>query len=325
MMRKYLTAIAFALCVVTLTSYSCTTKGADSNKNLNDADSSEQSRGERKNKVESVKNAEYTKSDSTKVVSLLASGAKEIQKNPSANLMIYYGHQLKGVPYVAHTLESKGPEHLMVNMRQMDCTTFVENVLALTLTTKEGKMDFADFLRNLQRVRYDCGKIDGYPSRNHYFVWWAESNIKQGIISSPIDDDATKTNFLQKQYIDLNWMTTHSDAYSMLKGKTDYINRIKDHEMATRGHVMYYIPQSSLGLSKQQMRYVQDGDILAIATNKKGLDTTHIGIAEWGSDGKLHLLNASQIHKKVILENLTLKDYMAQHKVQIGVWVFRVR
>lgn len=58
-------------------------------------------------------------------------------------------------------------------------------------------------------------------------------------------------------------------------------------------------------------------------TNKKGLDTTHIGIASWHQDG-LHMLNASSIHKKVIDEPMLLRTYMMKHPSQIGIRVCRV-
>jgi hypothetical protein len=57
-------------------------------------------------------------------------------------------------------------------------------------------------------------------------------------------------------------------------------------------------------------------------TNKKGLDTSHIGIASWHKDG-LHMLNASSVHKKVIEEPMTLFKYMQKHPSQIGVRVVR--
>lgn len=260
--------------------------------------------------------------DSTIVVKLLNEGRLARTKGRQ-NLMLFYGHKLQGVPYVAHTLEVNPTERLVVNLRELDCTTFVETVLALCLTTCEGSVKYSDFCRNLTRIRYEGGKMDGYPSRNHYFYWWAESNKRLGIVSYPIDNTAKMASFVKRQTIDINWMTTHPDSYKMLKGDAKAIRAIGEHEKATKGKTMYYIPQASLGLSKKEMRYVEDGDILAIATNKKGLDTVHIGIAEWGSDGKLHLLNASQIHKKVVLEPMTLQQYMKKHPVQIGVWVLR--
>ncbi len=68
---------------------------------------------------------------------------------------------------------------------------------------------------------------------------------------------------------------------------------------------------------------IKTGDIIAILTNKKGLDTSHIGIAVWKKDG-LHLMNASQIHKKVVIEPMLLQNYMKKHPSQIGIRVCRV-
>ena len=56
---------------------------------------------------------------------------------------------------------------------------------------------------------------------------------------------------------------------------------------------------------------------------KKGLDTSHLGFAVW-KEGRLHLLNASSIHKKVVLEPMTLRQYMQKHPSQLGVRVVRV-
>ena len=58
-------------------------------------------------------------------------------------------------------------------------------------------------------------------------------------------------------------------------------------------------------------------------TRKKGLDTSHLGFAVW-KEGRLHLLNASSIHKKVVLEPMTLRQYMQKHPSQLGVRVVRV-
>ena len=40
-------------------------------------------------------------------------------------------------PYIANTLEISATEKLVVNALQLDCTTFVENVLALNLLYQE--------------------------------------------------------------------------------------------------------------------------------------------------------------------------------------------
>lgn len=255
----------------------------------------------------------YTREDSVRVVQLLTSARKE---KPS-NLMLYFGKKLTGLPYVAHTLEVNKREELVVNLRQMDCTTFTETVLALSLTARQGSVRWADYCRWLETIRYDGGKRDGYVSRNHYFLWWVESNAKQGIVSVP----GLPATVSSQQTISIDYMSTHSSAYKMLSGDKKAIAAIAAKERQSKGKRMRYIPASKVGLSKKQLSFVCDGDILAIATKKKGLDTSHIGIASWGSDGKLHLLNASQVHKKVVLEPMTLYQYMKKHPSQLGVWV----
>jgi hypothetical protein len=267
-------------------------------------------------------NITYTKYDSLKVVRLLMKGARQPK---GTNLILYYGKSLEGVPYVAHTLEVNKTEKLVVNMKQMDCTTFVETVIALTQTTKQGSQKWTDFTKWLSTIRYRNSRPEGYTSRNHYFIWWVDSNQRKNIITTMLDNRGIKARFTPSiQNIKIDYMTTHSSAYKMLKGNRRDIQTIAKLENETTGRKMKYIPASALGMSKQDMGYVEDGDILAICTKKKGLDTTHIGIAVWMDDGKLHLLNASQIHKKVILEPMTLKEYMAKHPTQLGVWVLRV-
>lgn len=272
----------------------------------------------------------YTEADSIKVVQLLADGNSAYVGNKSMNLMLYYGLKLRGVPYVGHTLEVNKTEQLVVNLRQLDCTTFVETVFALSLTTKQGSVGWDDYCRNLQSVRYENGVPEGYPSRNHYFLWWVERNKEKGFVTTPLDDDMRKRehdgaqlpSYVSRQRINIDYMTTHSSAYIMLKDNADDIAAISRKEKSSEGKTVYYVPASKTGLGKAQLgNYIKDGDILAIATKKKGLDTSHIGIASWGKDGKLHLLNASQVRKQVVLEPMTLLKYMGKHPTHLGIWV----
>ena len=86
-------------------------------------------------------NREYTKEDSALVVRLL----KEAKtKRGKENRMMYFGKKFLGLPYVGHTLENGDEEHLIVNLHELDCTTFVETVLALTLCDKDDQRTFDD-------------------------------------------------------------------------------------------------------------------------------------------------------------------------------------
>ena len=97
---------------------------------------------------------QYEKSDSIKVVSLLNSARRQPE---GTNIVIYFARQLKGVPYVAHTLEVNKDEQLIINLRQLDCTTYVENVTALTLCVKQKTYTFESFCANLRKIRYRGG------------------------------------------------------------------------------------------------------------------------------------------------------------------------
>ncbi len=258
--------------------------------------------------------------DSLRVVALLEKGAMQPQET---NLMVFYAEELLGIPYVAQTLEVNKEEELVVNTRQLDCTTYVENCVALTLTTRQGSTSFADYKRNLTTIRYRDGRLNGYPSRNHYFAQWINSNEKLGIVE---EVSSPSSLFSATQTIRLRYMSDHPSAYPMLKNDAEALRQIGKYEQEDSGKSVHYIPRSRLDGTKQgDLGAVHDGDILAIVTNKDGLDTSHLGIAKWGDDGKLHLLNASQIHKRVVLEPMTLYTYMGKHPTQLGIRVIRLK
>ena len=257
-------------------------------------------------------------SDSLRVVQLLERGAREA----TAPLHLWYARQLMGTPYVAQTLEVNKREQLVVNLRELDCTTFVETALALGLTQQQGSTRFSDYCHNLTLIRYRDGILDQYPSRNHYFTQWIRSNERQGLVSEITRNEAP---FTARQRIDLHYMSQHPHLYPMLKDDKQAQALIRQYEREEEGRVVRYIPHSQLnGTKASPLGIIHDGDILAIVTKKDGLDTSHIGFALWGKDGRLHLLNASQIHKRVVLEPMTLHQYMGKHPSQLGIRVIRV-
>ena len=236
-------------------------------------------------------------------------------------LHLWYAQQLIGTPYVGQTLEVNKQEQLVVNLRELDCTTFVETALALALTQQQGSTRYEDYCQNLIRIRYRNGKLQGYPSRNHYFTQWIASNEQQGFVK----ERKTPQAISQTQVLDLHYMSLHPQLYPMLKDDSKAQATIRKYEQEWKGKRVSYIPRTQLNQSRQSaLGFIQDGDILAIVTRKDGLDTSHIGFAFWDKDGKLHLLNASQIHKKVILEPMTLYEYMGKHPSQLGIRVVSV-
>ena len=263
----------------------------------------------------------YEWEDSTRVANMLQEARLHAE---GKNVVLYFAHQFLGIPYVGHTLEVNTEEELVVNLRQLDCTTFVETATALALAFQHDGLGWDDYLYWLQTIRYNNGRLDGYCSRNHYFSQWINSNSLLSLVEEQTGDTSQNHYpFIATQQLQLNFMSTHPDFYAMLKDHPERVKKMASIEKEMYGTEVRYIPASLLNESEKTLKYVKDGDILALVTNKSGLDVSHVGFAEWGKDGKLHLLNASSIHKKVVLEPMTLYQYMQKHPSVLGIRVIR--
>lgn len=262
---------------------------------------------------------QYTKEDSLKVVSLLKKAQAKKLKGQQECVM-FFTKQLYGTPYVASTLEKNKKEQLIVNLRQLDCTTYVENVAAMTLCVKNNRCTFNDFCHYLSFIRYRKGEKVSYPARLHYYTDWINDNSAAGICKSI---QSPNPPFSATQKIFVNFMSAHSDKYPMLKGDSKAIAEIKSIEKRLNGKSYPYIPKNRIDNSKLLRQTIHNGDIIVIPTNIKGLDTKHLGFALWRNDG-LHLVNASAIHHKVVEEPMLLRTYLQKHKSMTGIRVVRL-
>lgn len=256
----------------------------------------------------------YQKTDSVTVCRLLA-------KANTTTSTLWFARQFLGVPYVAHTLEVNDKEQLVVNTRELDCTTLVETVTALTLCARQGKKTWNDYLTTLRTLRYRQGKLDGYTSRLHYFSDWIRDKQSMKIVK---EIQSPNPPFTAVQRVNVNYMSTHPTAYKALKAQPELVPVIRKQEQQLTGLKARYIPKSALRRNTKALRQaVHDGDIIAITCNKKGLDIAHLGFAVWKKDG-LHLLNASMIHKKVVEESMTFYQYLQKHPSHTGIRVLRI-
>ena len=105
----------------------------------------------------------YTKADSLFCLQVLDS-LKHLQTPDAGERMVQ----------VAATLEGE-PETLVVNFRELDCTTLVESVLALSQPVSS----FADYTEALRGLRYRKGEVR-YTERLHYIADWMYENGKRG-------------------------------------------------------------------------------------------------------------------------------------------------
>jgi hypothetical protein len=227
-----------------------------------------------------------------------------------------------GTPYIPRTLEVPGPERLVVNFRGLDCVTFVENVLAVTRFHRVHGTDLLaqpDIARlryeaDLASLRYRQGRVDGYPSRLHYFSDW----IAQGVETGRLEAISTALGGVEDPE-PVSFMTAHAEAYDQLSdpGAISAI-RIVEEALAGSGPRVY-IPEERL---EEAAPGIRTGDVIAATSTLYGLDVAHTGIAYW-TDGELHLLHAPLVGSTVVLSERTLPERIRQIESQDGVMVAR--
>ena len=227
--------------------------------------------------------------------------------------MIVTGIHFLGTPYVASTLELGGQEMLVVNLRGLDCTTFVENVLAIGRMKVEGQRDWESYLHNLEQIRYRNGTLQGYASRLHYFSDWIRDNQEKGLVKD-ITPEIGGVSLLKE----INFMGTHPELYPAL-AREDYLDRIRNIEASLSSKNLFILPAEEVAAQEASL---QDGDIIALATNIQGLDVTHTGIAVSGSDGRVHLLHAST-EGAVMISKEPIPEYLKKIKGNTGIIVVR--
>ena len=230
---------------------------------------------------------------------------------------LHFAKKMLGVPYVAGTLDGNEEEQLVVLVDSLDCTTFVETVLAFCIADKRGERDYEGFKKALTQIRYRDGILNGYTSRLHYFSDWICNNEQMGFVKECTSETACS----QPKELWLDFMTTHVDSYLPMKKNPELVKEMASHEKNWQGTVVSYIPKEKLNLPPEGLK-IKDGDVLALVTNIKGLDVVHVGFAFW-KDNQLHLLHASSSAKKVIEDPKTQYESSKNTKAHIGLRAIR--
>ena len=259
----------------------------------------------------------YEKEDSTFITQVIE-GHTNASRKEAGNQLLSIAAEFLNREYVAGTLDAHNGEPLVISATELDCTTFVETVLAIYITTKESDGTFEAFSKNLEKIRYRNGKREGYASRLHYISQWIDDSAKQGIITEVTEELPHSSSVLN-----LNYMSTHPTSYRILKENPQLVKDIAIWEKPYRGCKMLYIPKETLYKSNKEL-HIKDGDILALTTNIEGLDVVHTGFAFW-ENGQLHLLHASSAAGKVVKEERSLYLYQKNKKSHTGTRVFRVK
>jgi hypothetical protein len=240
---------------------------------------------------------------------------------PIGDAISRIGLNFVGSPYVPGTLEVADPEALVVNLREFDCVTFVESAFALAKLVQTLPRDVeADdptvherYAHLLADLRYRDGRIDGYPSRLHYFSEWIQDNARRGNVESishligGVRDDEV-----------IDFMTTHPTSYRQL-ADPDVLDRIREMERSVNRLLRYPVPEGRIADFASEIR---DGDIIAATSTVEGLDVAHTGLAVW-IDGELHLMHAPLVGDSVQVSTRTLAARIDDLRGQDGILVAR--
>ncbi|MDR1552484.1 MAG: DUF1460 domain-containing protein [Prevotellaceae bacterium] len=233
--------------------------------------------------------------------------------NEYSKLIPQVGRYFLGLPYVAHTLECEN-EVLTINFLELDCTTFLENVVVIATLAKNSKTDFDDYIQQLKKFRYRNGSVDGYASRIHYFSDWIVTNESRGFVKNVTmeigGEPYTKT---------INFMTQNREKYPRLADEQTF-EKIKLSEDNLNSHNHYYIPKSKVAEIEKN---IQNGDLIAITSATEGLDIAHVGVAV-EKDGRIHFMHAPMSGKQVTISDEPLHDYLAKRESNTGIMIARV-
>lgn len=231
------------------------------------------------------------------------------------------GRSFVGTPYVPRTLEIEGPERLVVNLRALDCVTFVETVLALVHVLHEEPEDGrwtraereAAYRRALRTIRYRDGVLNGYPSRLHYFSEWIRNGEEKQLV-----EDVTAALGGVRDTEPVAFMTSNPDAYRQLADSSvrAEIGRIES-RLSREGR--HFLPENSL---EEAARGIRTGDIIAATSTVDGLDVAHTGFA-LRRNGTLHLMHAPLVGDSVQISERTLPRRIQEIEGQDGVLVAR--
>ncbi|MXV36711.1 MULTISPECIES: N-acetylmuramoyl-L-alanine amidase-like domain-containing protein [unclassified Saccharibacter] len=182
------------------------------------------------------------------------------------------------------------PEKLVVDLRSVDCLSFLEYVIALTHSRS-----LDSFLQALVQTRYS-NNIISFPTRRHFFSDWscASPLLARDVTQSLSSDVVSVTKKLNQK----------ADGSLYLPGIPVKERRIS------------YLPSSAL---PKALPLLKTGDLIGIYSGLPGLDVSHTGFAIWRS-GQLFFRNASSLKRNRYVVDTPLNDYMHG---RIGLVVLR--
>lgn len=228
------------------------------------------------------------------------------------------GIALLRTPYVAGTLEvGDGREICSVELRGLDCVTFVETALGFARMLERGGRTPRALLEQVRFTRYRAGRVLGYASRLHYTSDWFADNARKGVVRM-ITRELPGATRLGKR---VNFMSTHPGAYPPLAADAALVRTIARIEDRISRRPLIHVPSERVAGAQP---FLMTGDIVGITTSVDGLDCAHMGLCYRDEQGRLRLLHASTTAREVTLDD-ELTAYLARVPTHTGIMVARPR
>ncbi len=232
---------------------------------------------------------------------------------PMGEIVQAIGDYFLGQPYTEGLLDKSGTEKLVISLDRFDCVLFIETVLAIARGVAAQDYDYQNFVNRIESQRYLNGKMNGYCSRLHYFSEWINDNQKR----QTVENITAKLGGIPMDKR-LNFMSQHRSSYpQMIKDETTY-QCIVNIEADLAKSTVNYIPENRI---KSIYSELKPGDIVAVATDVKGLDVTHTGLVYRNRDGNIGLIHASPAGQVTVAYDL--HRYISRVESAIGIVVAR--
>lgn len=245
--------------------------------------------------------------------------AGAIRGSDMGTVMVETARLFLGVPYVPNTLEAE-EERLTIRLDALDCSTFVDTVLALSrslLLSGEKSRVPGLFLDEIRAIRYRNGRVDGYTDRLHYTTAWLAENERTGRIR-----DITAELGGVRRTMRLTQMSDFMTRDARFIHRPDLVGEMRRQEAVLSGTEQRFIPTKDIPSILKRLR---PGDIICLAAARPDWDMVHVAIfaGTTAECGEPTIIHASSKAGRVLVEPEGLAAYMRKRKNSSGIIVAR--
>ncbi len=230
------------------------------------------------------------------------------------------GKALCGTPYGNYTLEIDDKvESPSVNFDALDCWTFYEAALAFarmvgnppSLWSREA------FLHYIELERYRGGRCDGsYLSRMHHLEEVFADSERRGLgrnVTASLGGVPVRRNIREMQSA---WK-----SYRYLRNDPSLIPEMAKIEARVSALPVTYVPNARVAGIESRL---EDGDVVAIATNWHSSYTSHVGLAlRDGANCRYMHATSSRSKGRCCVVDDRISSYLKGKSTNMGIIVFR--